>query len=49
MWIQSPSKSAEKGRLIILVLAESRILTKKRGSKLVNEYKSRRFFRRIKF
>ena len=49
MWTQSPSKSAEKGRLIIPVLAESRIFTKKRGSKLLNEYESRRFLRRIKF
>ena len=49
MWTQSPSKSAEKGRLIILVLAESRIFTKKRCSKLLNEYESRRFLRRIKF
>jgi len=32
MWIQSPSKSAEKGRLIMLVLAYGRIL-QKRGSK----------------
>ena len=50
MWTQSPSKSAEKGQLIIPVLAESRIFfTKKRGSKLLNEYESRRFLRRIKF
>jgi len=32
MWIQSPSKSAKKGRLIMLVLAYGRIL-QKRGSK----------------
>ena len=32
MWIQLPSKSAEKGRLIMLVLAYGRIL-QKRGSK----------------
>jgi len=49
MWTQSPSKPAEKVRLIIPVLAESRIFTKKRGSKLLNEYESRRFLRRIKF
>ena len=29
MWTQSPSKSAEKGRLTILVLAHSRILQRK--------------------
>lgn len=49
MWTQSPSKLAEKVRLIFPILAESRIFTKKRGSKLLNEYESRRFLRRIKF
>ena len=50
MWTQSPSKSAEKVRLIIPVLAESRIFfTKKRGSKLLNDHESRRFLGRLKF
>ena len=35
--------------MIILVLAESRIFTKKRGSKLLNDHKSRRFLGRLKF